>query len=186
MKKVIITLFAVLALASTQAFGQAFAGLGYFNATYSGHSSAQANGFYAGVGYDIALSGQLAVTPGIYYGLALGAEDALGGKTNEHLVAVPVHFSYGFELASDTKVFPYLGPMFEYGLSKEYTNGKISVKGYGDDARRFNILLGGGVGLDVANIRITVGYDRALLSYSTEEDYNIGKGIVRLGVGYKF
>ena len=72
MKKIVTLLSAALVLlASAPAFAQASVGAGYLssvNVNKSGKTSEALNGFYAGVGFTVPVTGGINFTPGIYYG----------------------------------------------------------------------------------------------------------------------
>ena len=134
MKKILSTLLAAsLMLLGTQAFAQMSVNAGYLNSTQSfGDSntkSINSNGAYAGVSFNIPLSGGFAVAPGVYYSMITNKTEASGripfldipisGASTfmEHAINVPVYFNYGMDLARDTNVFIYAGPTAQYGLA---------------------------------------------------------------------
>ena len=106
----------------------------------------------------------------------------------------PVNATFGFDLAGDTNVFAYAGPIFQFGLANKtaFTGDGSSTTSTtdnfaGDDARsRFNLLVGGGIGAQVSGIRITVGVDQSLLNYQTADKYTGSRFQLKLGVGYAF
>ena len=72
MKKIFTTLLAAsLMLLGTQAFAQMSVNAGYLNSTQSfsesNSKSINSNGAYAGVSFNLPISGGLAVAPGVYY-----------------------------------------------------------------------------------------------------------------------
>lgn len=208
MKKVIsILAAAVLMLTATNAFAQISVGAGYLNATDKvGDNSTNLNGAYAGVSYNIPISGGFAVAPGLYYsGLFKSGEilntsilnTKVDSKLAEHFVNVPLTFNLNFELAPDMTAFVYAGPTFQYGLASKTKiegtvagyNGDKEIDNYRDGSNysKTNVLLGGGVGMNVNAFQLSVGYDYGLMNlYTGEGDVNRHKSYVRLGVAYLF
>lgn len=215
MKKIFTTILAAsLMLIGTQAFAQLSAGVGYINAneksvyTYNNNSTTTTtpmNGFYVGGQYDMeipAVSG-LGANAGVYanflfakehsdglYGLGAGTSSATDISLN-----VPINATYGFDIARDTKVFAYAGPIFQFGLvnTSKWTpdsgNSTTSTDNYaGDDpnANRFNLLIGGGIGAMVSGIKIMLGVDQSLLNYATADNTKASRFQLKIGVGYAF
>lgn len=208
MKKVIsILAAAVLMLTATNAFAQMSVGAGYLNATDKvGDNSTNLNGLYLGASYNIPISGGFAVAPGLYYsGLFKSGEilntsilnTKVDSKLTEHFVNIPLNFNVNFELAPDMTAFIYAGPTFQYGLSSKTKiegsvagyNGDKDFDNYGDNTNysKTNVLLGGGVGMNVNSFQLTVGYDYGLLNlYTGNGDVQRHKSYVKLGVAYLF
>ena len=193
-------LMAAALLVAVTSFAQVQIGAGYVNSTDRTKlsndaevSTAAANGVYAGIGVTLPLAGDLAVTPGVYYpfltshngrSVANGILSA-SGDLQEHYVNVPVYFNYGSELAPNFRLFFFGGPTFSAGIiSKTVLSASIlgfsantaidnyrDVSGYG----RFDVMLGGGMGVDLGKrLRLTVGYDFGMMNRYTE-----GNGIIR-------
>ena len=193
-------LMAAALLVAVTSFAQVQIGAGYVNSTDRTKlsndaevSTAAANGVYAGIGVTLPLAGDLAVTPGVYYtfltshngrSVANGILSA-SGDLQEHYVNVPVYFNYGSELAPNFRLFFFGGPTFSAGIiSKTVLSASIlgfsantaidnyrDVSGYG----RFDVMLGGGMGVDLGKrLRLTVGYDFGMMNRYTE-----GSGIIR-------
>ena len=204
MKKVIsILAAAVLMLTATNAFAQLSVGAGYLNATEktkvgSTTSDANSNGFYAGLNYNIPISGGFAVAPGLYYSALFSGKEFYGvanTKLTEHFVNIPLNFNLNFELAPDMTAFVYAGPTFQYGLASKVDGsleiGNWKLNGDGDrydneDFSRTNVLIGGGVGMNVNAFQLTVGYDYGLLDLDKTDNTKINKSYIKLGVAYLF
>lgn len=210
MKKTISILAAAsMMLLATSAFAQVHVGAGYINDTEitkankdADKSTDNLNGVYAGVGYTIHLTDAFAVTPGIYWSM-IGKKDSgsinsliLGDDFKEHALNIPVHFSYGFDLAPDAKLFVYAGPTLQYGLSSKSKGsaslGSVGISttsdNYDYDYSHLNVMLGGGVGAQVMDvIRITVGYDAGLSNlYNGDRDLIMRRNQLKIGVAYVF
>lgn len=212
MKKIFaIVLSAALLLMGTQANAQLSFGAGYLNSTLKVNSdNTNFNGFYLGGSYNIHLVAGLGVAPGLYYsmvskkmqdgaavkipGVAIFSQN-LAFNWTEHALNVPINFNYGFDLARDTRVFLFAGPTLQLGLASAV---KLSAKGivtdnlkgdcYKDgDYNRFNCLLGGGVGFEVADVQITIGYDYGLLDLSPKDgNVSTHRSFLKIGAAYIF
>lgn len=185
MKKILTTILAAsMMLLGTQAFAQVSVGAGYKMLSHKTEKSDPTvlNGAYVGADYNIHLVGGLNVAPGVYYSFVTKSDSAsaLGGLVsgtgnwNEHYLTVPVHFNYGFNLSNDIKAFVFAGPSADFGLASSY---KITGNAVGasaektidmydnDNYKRFDVKLGGGVGLDILDVtRVKVGYDFGMLN----------------------
>lgn len=199
MKKFFSTLLAAsLMLIGTQAFAQMSVNAGYLNSSLaSKNSSANANGAYAGVSFNIPVAGGLAVAPGVYYSLISGKTLDLGsiatGTLTEHAINVPVYLNYNFGLSRDTKFFLFGGPTLQYGLASKtkYSSGltdkSLSGDNYKDsDYNRMNVYLGGGLGFAVSAIQITVGYDYGMMDQYKDDNRTAHRSNIKIGVGFLF
>lgn len=188
------------------------------NSSYNGNKMdpVNSNGFYVGLSYNIPIVAGLGVAPGLYYSM-LGSKSTGGfdlgrilhtsGETTftEHALNIPVLLNYGFDLAPDFRFFVYGGPTLQYGLSSKYvTNGSIDFFGLGGSGsntldnyasansgyNRFNVYLGGGLGMNVAkHIQVTVGYDYGVLNlYKGDEKDNCirRRSNIKIGLAYLF
>ena len=214
MKKIFATVLAAsLMLVATNAFAQLSAGAGYLNAsettTYTNGdtkttSTAGMNGFYVGGQYDMpipAVSG-LGIETGVFANFLFGKNHSDGllgfgaGTTSatDITLNIPVNATFGFDIAGDTNVFAYAGPIFQFGLVNKSTfvldsdkSSSTTTDNYADpDRNRFNLLIGGGIGAQVSGIRITVGVDQSLLNYQVADKYNGSRFQLKIGVGYAF
>ena len=215
MKRIITTILAAsMMLAGFSAAAQVSVGAGYVNSAYktkttSGSStsktSSPAQGFYVGADYDIPIVGGLSMVPGIYYTFATASKSssilslASGtGTTTEMYVGVPVNFTYSLEFGNEGKIYVFAGPTFNVGVMSQYKLDATSIVGdystktdnYDDsDYSRFEMLIGGGVGLQYGAIGIKVGYDANLLNRYTGDNasnYYMGRNQLHAGVVYSF
>lgn len=213
MKKIVTLLSAALMLlAGTSAFAQMSIGAGYVNSVdYSklgkdqSAKSTGGSGFYAGVSYTAPLAAGFSFTPGVYYEF-LTANEAVSfdrlivfsGRETEHYINIPLTFSYGMDLSRDFRFFVYAGPTASVGLastvkgSTDVGGFKLegdSVSNYDDeDYGRFDIMLGGGIGLEFRDdLRLTVGYDFGMLNrYTGSADYSQHRNRLTAGIAYIF
>ena len=213
-----IALSAALLLIGTQANAQLSIGAGYLNSNESttigssDPSTTNYNGAYAGFNYNIPIVAGLGIAPGFYAswltktnadGGSLGPIKVSGKSAyNEIALNVPVNVNYSIDLARDTKVFLYAGPIFQYGVMSQtsaeggvswgdlkFDTGTKSINNYdADNGSRnpFNIYIGGGAGINVAGIQVIVGYDHSLMNGAKSEDVKIGRSQIKVGVGYSF
>ena len=207
MKKVILTL-AIVAAAATSAFAQDLSvGAGYLNSTTqttarNTSSAFGMNGFYGGVGAQKDLNDFLGISTGLYYSYLTGTTTAsvLGGfisgstKMSEHYINVPVQLNLGFDLAKGVKLFAFAGPTVNVGLiSKSVASGSIAGQGaststdnYADGSNygRFDVLLGGGAGIKVANFKVFGGYNYGMLDRNNTADVAVHRSEIVVGVSF--
>ena len=211
MKKFFSTLLvAALMLVGTNAFAQMSFNAGYLNSTQSfdGSSSKSINshGAFAGISFNIPISGGLGIAPGVYYsmitnksggaGTILGIPASASSTFMEHAVNVPVYLNYGIDLARDTKVFLFGGPTLQYGLASTVkldgsvgsASGSRTYNNYdNEDFNRMNVYLGGGMGFKVSALQITVGYDYGMMNqYKGDNATKCHRSNLKLGVGFAF
>ena len=214
MKKIVTLLSAALMLlAGTSAFAQMSIGAGYVNSVDyvklgkdQSAKSTGGSGFYAGVSYTAPLAAGFSFTPGVYYEF-LTAETvagdsafAVGGRETEHYINVPLTFGYGFDLSRDLRFIAFAGPTVNVGLASSTkvsaSSSLIGVKLDGgvynnydnEDYGRFDIMLGGGIGLEFRDdLRLTVGYDFGMLNrYTGSADYSQHRNRLTAGIAYIF
>lgn len=199
MKKTLCTLLAAAALlAGVEAQAQMSVGAGYLNITQSfDNTSANGNGAYAGLSFNIPLAGGFGIAPGVYYTFSNYKQDAawglLKGSTTEHAINVPLNLNFGYNLARDMRAFIFGGPTFQYGLSsktKTDVAGAATVNGdnYADDGtQRFVVYAGGGLGMDIANkFQVTVGYDHSVTNMIKSDSHKVGRGLLKIGAAMLF
>lgn len=127
----------------------------------------------------------------------------------EFAINLPVNFNYVIELGHDKSIFAYAGPVFQLGITNTTSiNGSSSAgginlsdgtswdnysKGYAGGywpttsyPNRFNIYMGGGLGLQIGDILIHVGYDRSLMNIDRETNDVISRGQLKIGFGLEF
>ena len=203
MKKIFsIVLAAFLMLLGTQAFAQTSVNAGYINSTqtFENSPSENSNGFYAGVSFNIPIAGGFGIAPGLYYSM-IGNETkntldlvivqiTSSSKLREHAINLPVYLNWNSNLARDAGIFVYGGPTLQYGLSSKYVYSEDSyIDNYEKGGlNRFNVYRGGGVGFNVSNLQITVGYDYGMMNLydQGERGPKSHRSNLKLGVGFAF
>ena len=209
MKKIILTI-AVAALAATSAFAQFSVGAGYARTSSTAKSGSTTskedplNGFYAGFDYGVNIAGSFKVTPGVYFSMFTGQTDySVGSLANtkatrtEMYLNIPVNFSYSFPLGSSVSAFVFAGPTANVGLSDKLKIDVNTVVGGGSssydvykensDYKRFDIMIGGGAGIDIVNkVRVSVGYNYGLLDRDGSSNSTLHRSELHAGVAYLF
>ena len=192
MKKIILTL-ALAAVAAIGAHAQIGVGVGYTQKNFSDVFKNE-GGLFVGANYNIELVNGLAVAPGIDFAMVSYKKDDLNYQ-KENYLAIPVMFNYAINLVDGFKLVPYLGPTFSYGISGKAKGGvswggiTLSSDEYDvyetfDDYNRLDIMIGGGVALDIMDmVRVQIGYNLGLLNRNNDSD---GTAIKTQGLNFGF
>lgn len=174
-------------------------------------AKANMDGFYGGVTYNIPIAqgsiGSFGIAPGIYASYMMKPKTNLfvvKGDISESYLSVPVDFNFSIPVSDGLKFIVFAGPTLSVGMT---SNVKVTAVGDKDLSEsmigtnndlydgvlaqklgydRFDLLFGGGVGVDVEDmIRLTVGYDSGLLNRggSTLE---IHRNQFHIGLAYLF
>ncbi len=173
------------------------------------------NGFYLGASYNFRLGDYFGVAPGFYVDVLLQGRNTANGVIiggvplnvssayhyTEVDLNIPVNFSFKYDFSENGAFFVYAGPTFQYGVMARSTfssnvsipyihvNDKGSYNHYdkdNGDTKPFNILLGGGVGVQVGDIQFLVGYDHTLLNVDRVEGFNTGRHQIKAGINFEF
>ena len=171
------------------------------------------NGFYVGASYKISLDGGFYVAPGLYANMLLHNESAVKGSSKAGLAVqgtyrevalnVPINLAYMYELNDNVSVMAFAGPVVQFGLiSKTTVSGTANVDIFGlkfsytdgkevnyydseDGSRnRFNVYLGGGVGVQVGDLLFTLGYDHNLLDIDRYDNIKTNRNQIKVGVSF--
>lgn len=189
-------------LIGVNAMAQASIGAGYLSSTdivKSGNSSTQRtplNGFYVGMGYTIPLAGAVNFTPGVYFGMASKNNVSSifglkidGGKQTDTFINVPLHFSFNAEIGSGLAFFAYAGPSASVAVSSKIVAGNTTTDrlANNDSLNRFDVMLGGGVGLKFNDmVRFQVGYDFGMLNRYNSNNFTVKRNQLTAGVAFLF
>lgn len=192
MKKIIITLAAMAIAVSS--FAQASIGAGYLNQSKSNSDAKPLSGFYAGIDYNINIAGALGVAPGVYYNFATWSDGGKNANANvkEHYISIPVMFNYSINVADGFDLFAFAGPTGRFGLASETTGSVVGFSATGDNYKNDNyqrtaLLIGGGVGADIADkVRFTVGYDYGLTNRYKNSNVAYNDKLFHVGVAFLF
>ena len=184
--------------------------VGYLNSTYRSKTtggditkSSPMSGFYAGVVQDARIVAGLSIQPGLYYSYlnSAGKEEIpgfnLSRSDTEHMLSIPIHLKYTFDIVPIFNIYVFAGPTLSMGLgatekltatgeilgntvsgSVTYNRYSGSVKSDSEDLNdlldqympegamtRFDVLMGGGIGLGLLKfITVKGGFDYGLLN----------------------
>jgi hypothetical protein len=154
-------------------------------------------GLVAGVTVDYNIASGLYILSGIEYivkGTKVDGGGGNGDRANLNYLQLPVHIGYKYELMPGIKLVADIGPYLAYGIG-----GEIKYKAIGNTEayetnsfdngvyKRFDLGMGLGVGAEVNQINIRIGYDYGMLKI---QDFSAVKDIqnasVTFTLGYKF
>lgn len=229
MKKFFTTLLAAsMMLAGTSAYAQISVGFGYLgspeklSATKMDLSkSFYMNGLYAGFDNTIQFDQNMGMSVGLYYVYSAASasqmfdyleliKDFAKGTLHEHYINVPVNLVFGADVQEGLRAFFFVGPTVSCGLSSKVKANILDVLKFNasDNYKhnyfeRFDLLFGGGIGMDINNsIRIKAGYDYGLFNrigdgltiknkageevIATNEKANLHRSQITVGVAYLF
>lgn len=220
MKKFVFTaLSAALMLIGSNAFAQFSVNAGFTNSALKEirhqqlldrfEGTTKANGFYFGGDYNIKLGKGFGIAPGVEWIYVMDNNvknfDALVAtvkgetKFKEHYINVPVDVNWGIDLKI-LRVYVFAGPTFSFNVSsktkatagalgKEVTK-EYDTKDLFGEYKNFDLMLGGGVGVDLFNkIRVKCGYDWGLMNRGNSDgagDLELHRQQLRVGVGFIF
>ncbi|MBO7323817.1 MAG: outer membrane beta-barrel protein [Bacteroidales bacterium] len=105
---------------------------------------------------------------------------------------MPLRASYRYD-SGDVGLFVYAGPVFEIGLINNTVtpadgdDPKI-VSYYGDNApmKRYDMRMGGGVGIIYKHFMLKGGYDFGLIDRSNHDNVSMYTRSLKVGLGYTF
>ncbi len=216
MKKV-FAIFAATVLFAGIASAQLGINVGYapqtFKTTYTSGSTSTTstmnlNGFFAGVNYNINLTGDLGVSLGANYRQNIGTDnDGLGigiagatveNKHSQSLVDVPILFNYGLKLTDALKLSVFVGPTVSFALAgKTHSTVTTTVLGvsstsesdndwYGDNSNRKKLDISGTVGVNVQYnaFRLFGGYNMGFLNLTDADNTKMKASNWFVGIGY--
>ena len=150
------------------------------------------------------VEGTIGFAPGIQVGYFTGGDVNLPfnlGKAsfNESYLAVPLDLNLHLPISEDMKFLIVAGPTLDLGLTSRAKLKDTSAEydiydgALGDMTKynRFDVLIGGGLGLDVMDaVRFTVRYDYGLINRNggnlTSGFLKVHRSQLKLGVGFLF
>ena len=211
MKKV-LTFAAAVVLFAGMASAQLGIHVGYapqtYKYTYTSGSTTTTNtkemtGFFAGIDYNVALTGDLKLCVGLQgrYNTSSDENTTVGVTTkvsdNQMLIDVPVLFNYGLNLSDALKISVFAGPTVNFALSGKTTttvsgtpggllDGETETDWYGDNSnlKKLDLALTVGAAITFSDIKIFGGYNMGLLNLSTADNTTYKGSNLFLGVGY--
>lgn len=172
------------------------------------------NGFYVGASYNIQFAKYFGVAPGFYVDMLFQSKNNASGGTfggvllsgsvsynyTEVALNLPVNLTFKMPIGDNADIFAFAGPTFQYGVMARSTFHSAATVGplhfsdgevynhYGEkgDSNPFNILLGGGVGVEIGDIQFLVGYDHTLLNCEKTEGFYCGRHQIKAGINFAF
>lgn len=145
-----------------------------------------------GFGYGLGWVAEYNFNPHLFLQSGLGLQDiahkenGLSGTLNAYYLQLPIHVGYRFGLGDTTSLFVQAGPTLNYGLfgSKIMWYDDDDETNYFDVAERFDLGLGGRVGVEFSKFQISVGADYGVLDViKNVRGHNLN---VNLGIAYMF
>lgn len=156
-----------------------------------GLSNVVADGDKMTVGYGLGwiaeynFNSRLYVQSGVGFENIAHKEDAIDGTINAYFVQLPIHVGYRFGINDNTALFVQAGPTLGYGIS----GSKIEFEGsesydYFDLAKRFDLGVGGRVGVEFSKIQISAGANYGVLdAFDEVGGHNLS---INVGLAYMF
>lgn len=190
MKKILlIAVMAILGLsASAQQVEQGFRMGVRANVGVSNLLGDEGNKFT--VGYGIGWVAEYNFNPNLYLQSGINfqniahKEDLLDGTLNAFYGQIPIHVGYRFELGETTSMFVQAGPTIACGLFGTKISYGIGETNYFDVARRFDLGVGGRVGVEFNKFQISAGTNYGVINaFEGVGGHNIS---INLGIGYMF
>lgn len=145
------------------------------------------------------------------FGVPIPANLDLEMSTNPLFLQLPLYLAYKIEIDKSTRFVPRFGPYIAYGLSgKLSTKADLSVLGaslggklpevdlFGESAfmKNFDYGLGFGLGLEYAQLGVSVGYELGLANLASDDfkslmtltgtDYSLKTSNLYLSLSYRF
>lgn len=219
MKKI----FAMVAVAAGLLFAgnanaQLGVNIGYAPQTYtttvtsgsnSNTTTSNMSGFFAGVNYNLNLTGDLNVSLGAQFRFNTSKDTLVNAsagtvagiksenKNTQSLIDIPILFNYGFNLNGSLKLSVFVGPTISYALAGNTHNtttttllGSNSVSEsdadwYGENSTRKKLDVAATIGLNVQynQFRLFGGYNMGLLNLSSADNTTRKASNIFVGVG---
>lgn len=112
-----------------------------------------------------------------------------GKNLGEIYVEAPVRAKLYIPLGTKVDLYLFAGPVASVNLVSIDAHASGSTNFYNTDLglKRFDLLLGGGVGLEIIrHIRVTAGYDQGLLNRVSTAGRNVHTGALKVAAYYMF
>ena len=161
--------------------------------------SGTTNGVYVGANWNLELSKVFSLTPGVYYEFLTTCDykfSFVSGSVQEHYANVPVLLNAGVNLGDNVRLFAFGGPTLSLGIAASTSVDSGTGKGGNrkkhnlysdDDYKRFDVLAGGGLGIEVNHhFRFTVGYNAGLLNRTSLDGATLKRNQLKIGAAFVF
>ena len=165
-------------------------------------STAEYQGFFAGLTYNLPVSGNLGVATGAQFRMNMrNTQETLVVTTKQQrtqaLIDIPVLLNYGIAVNRDLTVTPFVGPMLSiacYGNTKttvtipNLTTTETNADWYDDNSNnsRFNLNAVFGASLGYADFKLFGGYRLGLLDVDNSDNTKVQTSGFFVGVGMGF
>lgn len=190
MKKIL--LMAIMAVMAITASAQVEQGFRMGVRVNVGLSNVSGEGDKATFGYGVGWIAEYNFNSNLFLQSGIGIEniahkeDAIDGTLNAYFAQIPIHIGYRFGLNDATTLFVQAGPTIGIGMFGStidwYGGGSTN---YFDVANRFDLGIGGRVGVEFSKFQISAG-----VNYGVLEAFDGGDGYhnmsVNLGFAYMF
>ena len=137
--------------------------------------------------------------PGVYYEFLTTDNYKLPfatGSVQEHYMNIPMLLNAGVNLGDNVRAFVYAGPTLNYGIAASASVDSGIGKGgnrkkhnlYSDsDYKRFDVLVGGGAGVELMHrVRFSVGYNAGLLNRTSAASSTLKRNQLHIGAAFVF
>lgn len=144
--------------------------------------------YKAGVSYDLGISENFSIIPGIEFATKGYKSDAIDGSISMSYLQIPVFAAYKFNISDGMKLAIKAGPYVSYGIFGSdiewYSGGKTNVFDSDEGFNRFDAGAIAGVSLDFDQFMVGLEYSRGLIKLDSDiSAFNQAFGLV---FGYKF
>lgn len=187
-KYFLMAIMAIIAMTATAQVEEGFrmgvrVNVGLSNVVYEGDKMA--------FGYGLGWIAEYNFNSGLFLQSGLGLENIahkeypIDGTLNAFFLQLPVHIGYRFGLGESSSMFIQAGPTVGYGLfgSKIEWYGGGSTN-YFDNANRFDLGLGGQVGVEFSKFQVSAGANYGLLeAFDGVGGHNLS---INLGLAFMF
>lgn len=153
-------------------------------------------GFHVGLAADYDFAANMAIQSGLFFSTKgyKVKRDALEYTENLMYLQVPVHLAYKVDVTPGTRIVFHGGPYLAYGVGgkRDFKVGSLegsSDKIFGDGTlqyKPFDAGLGIGVGAELGQFLLDLGWDFGLVNISNASNGNVKNQNAYLSVGYKF
>lgn len=142
-------------------------------------------GYGVGVVVEYNINPNLFLQSGLAYQSIAHTEGLIEGTLRGNFLQLPIHIGYRFNLGTTSSIFIQAGPTFGVGLfgsTIEWNNGGSDE--YFDLMKRFDLGVGGRLGVEFSKIQISVGVNYGVLEAASVDGYH--NFSASLGIGYMF
>ncbi len=164
------------------------AGVGLSSVVGSDADTKTTFAYKVGASYDLGLSENFFIIPGVEFATKGFKSDAVDGNISMSYLQIPIFAAYKFPISDNMKLAIKAGPYVGYGLFGSdiewYGGGKTNIFDSDGGCDRFDAGVIAGVSLDFDQFMIGAEYSRGLKKLDSDfSQFNQAFGVV---FGYKF